>query len=509
MYKLLLIFFAFWLVSCTPELKQTYQQQVIPGELPDPSIIRVGDMYYASGSSNNWGPYYPIYQSKDLKTWEFVNYVFDEKPAWTIDSYWAPELYYDKGTFYCYYTARRTDGVSCIGVATTSDIRKGFTDHGIIIEWGNEAIDAYVYEEDGTKYITWKAYGLNPDKPIQILGSALTDDGLKLTGEAFDILTAEEGSWESGGIEGQCIVKHGDYLYMLYSGNACCGGSCDYQVGVARAKSMLGPWEKNPANPILTGNETWKCPGHGTAVNTGQEWQYLYHAYHSYGFPYLGRSVMLSPFFWDNKTEWPYFNLTAENIRPGQLQTDKVDEFDNGLADWWRYDASTYLPVTEISNSRLRLKDEPIVKGEHIFSALVTVPERGDFEISTTITQESKVLSGLVYYATNNKALGFGVKESKLVVWKSDEDTFEVLSEAEVSTTATVYLRSTAKGANLFEFAYSTDNENWTAMPLDAPVKASYLAWWSWGMKAGLFVKADKEAENKYGTFGNFRLTYL
>ncbi|HSF55194.1 MAG TPA: family 43 glycosylhydrolase, partial [Algoriphagus sp.] len=105
------------------------QEQVIPGELPDPTLIEVDGVYYASGSSNAWGPYYPIYQSTNLKNWTFVDYVFLEKPEWTINSFWAPELFYKDGTYYCYYTARRKDGISCIGVASTKDLKQGFQDH--------------------------------------------------------------------------------------------------------------------------------------------------------------------------------------------------------------------------------------------------------------------------------------------------------------------------------------------------------------------------------------------
>src|SRR3546814_240560 len=185
--------------------------------------------------------------------------------------------------FYCYYTDRNKEGVSCIGVATATSLEEGFQDHGPLIEWGSEAIDAFVYKEEGTLFITWKAYGLDPDKPIQILGSKLSKDGLSLTGEGFNLLTAEINNWERGGIEGQCIVEHDGYLYLFYSGNACCGKDCDYQVGVARAKKMEGPWEKFKQNPILASNSHWKCPGHGTAVESGGQWYYLYHAYHENG----------------------------------------------------------------------------------------------------------------------------------------------------------------------------------------------------------------------------------
>ena len=76
------------LVSCGPQPKQASEQRnLIPGELPDPSIIEVDGTYYMTGSSNDWGPIYPIYQSKDLKNWSFVTYVFAEKPSWTINSF--------------------------------------------------------------------------------------------------------------------------------------------------------------------------------------------------------------------------------------------------------------------------------------------------------------------------------------------------------------------------------------------------------------------------------------
>ena len=84
-----------------------FSNPVIRGDVPDPSIIRIGEMYYASGTSSEWAPLYPIFESKDLVNWEQVGSVFNEPPAWTTHSFWAPELYYADGKVYCYYTARR------------------------------------------------------------------------------------------------------------------------------------------------------------------------------------------------------------------------------------------------------------------------------------------------------------------------------------------------------------------------------------------------------------------
>ena len=69
------------------------QTQVIPGELPDPSIIEVDGVYYATGTSGDWAPIYPIYTSTDLKNWELLGHVFQETPDWAMSSFWAPELF--------------------------------------------------------------------------------------------------------------------------------------------------------------------------------------------------------------------------------------------------------------------------------------------------------------------------------------------------------------------------------------------------------------------------------
>jgi hypothetical protein len=65
-----------------------------------------------------------------------------------------------------YYTARRkSDKRSFIGVATSRDPGRGFYDHGCLLEWTTEAIDAFVIEEAGKRYITWKATGSTREKP--------------------------------------------------------------------------------------------------------------------------------------------------------------------------------------------------------------------------------------------------------------------------------------------------------------------------------------------------------
>ncbi|MBW3127710.1 family 43 glycosylhydrolase [Hymenobacter profundi] len=127
----------------------------MPGDFADPSAIRKGRVYYATGTSSEWAPHFPLFQSTDLLHWQPMGYVLPQTPAWAASSFWAPELFYRNGTYYVYYVARKkSNGVSCIGVATAQDPAKGFADHGIFLEFGKEAIDPFVLEDNGQLYIT-------------------------------------------------------------------------------------------------------------------------------------------------------------------------------------------------------------------------------------------------------------------------------------------------------------------------------------------------------------------
>lgn len=128
------------------------------------------------------GPYYPLFRSKDLVNWRQIGHLFEQQPAWTRSSFWAPELFHRNGKTYAYYTARRkTDGTSYIGVATADKPEGPYTDHGPIVEYGTEAIDAFVLEDAGELYISWKAYRLDP-RPIELLACKISDDRLRMAG---------------------------------------------------------------------------------------------------------------------------------------------------------------------------------------------------------------------------------------------------------------------------------------------------------------------------------------
>ncbi|QIL76906.1 family 43 glycosylhydrolase [Hymenobacter sp. HDW8] len=53
---------------------------VLPGDFPDPSVTKVGTNYWATATSSNWGPVFPLLKSDNLTDWKIVGHVFPEMP---------------------------------------------------------------------------------------------------------------------------------------------------------------------------------------------------------------------------------------------------------------------------------------------------------------------------------------------------------------------------------------------------------------------------------------------
>src|SRR3954454_1018036 len=84
----------------------TYENPVMAGDHPDPSVIRVGKDYWATATSSEWGPQFQLLHSTDLVNWELKGDVFAHRPAWAKGNFWAPEIAEYKGRYYMYYVGR-------------------------------------------------------------------------------------------------------------------------------------------------------------------------------------------------------------------------------------------------------------------------------------------------------------------------------------------------------------------------------------------------------------------
>lgn len=482
----------------------TYRNPVIAGDFADPSVIRVGDNYYAVGTSSEWGPAYPIYTSKNLVDWEYVGPVFAELPEWTMGSFWAPELFYRNGTYYCYYTARRkSDKQSFIGVATTKNLREGFKDHGVIIEWTKEAIDAFVVEDNGKLFITWKAYGLDKDRGIELLGAELSADGLRVTGKEFTLLKAEETGWEAGGAEGQAIFKRGNYWYMLYSGNACCGARCDYQVGFARAEKLQGPWTRYAGNPVLVGDDTWKCPGHGTVVITpDNRYFYLHHAYNAIDFTFAGRQGVLSELVWDEKTKWPAFKYgkytpaqaqspSSSTNQPNYNLTTNYEKGNSNLP--WVYDVSFPKPEFEVRNEALQLKN---TNKTYTGNFLGLVVKKGNYSFKTEVIIKKDLLQSIIIYGDANNAVGYGVSGNHIELWQLKDGVREVVKRQELpNNQATIELILISRFGQFYEFSWDVKGQKANN---STKIEASWLPRWDRAPRVGINVSGNGTGSGEF-----------
>ncbi|HEY9232177.1 MAG TPA: family 43 glycosylhydrolase, partial [Blastocatellia bacterium] len=92
-------------VSAQP--RATYTNPVMAGDYPDPSIIRVGNDYWATATTSQWAPLFPILHSRDLVNWQVVGAAMQERPAWSDGNYWAPEISFYRGRYYIYYVGHK------------------------------------------------------------------------------------------------------------------------------------------------------------------------------------------------------------------------------------------------------------------------------------------------------------------------------------------------------------------------------------------------------------------
>jgi len=185
----LLLAVGFRLFAGTANAEVLYQNPVIAGDHPDPSIIRVGKDYWASSTSSAWGPLFPLLHSTDLVNWEQTGAVLPKRPDWATGDFWAPEISEFNGKFFVYYVGRQTNGRLAVAVATASHPSGPYTDCGPIVAQEDGSIDPMpVTDTNGTRYLIWKEDGNSRNQPTPIWAQRLNDDGTKLLGEPQELI---------------------------------------------------------------------------------------------------------------------------------------------------------------------------------------------------------------------------------------------------------------------------------------------------------------------------------
>lgn len=503
-----------------------YANPVMAGDYPDPSVIRVGADYYATATSSEYAPEFPLLHSRDLVNWRVVGAVFKQRPAWSVGNYWAPEIAEDKGRFYVYYTARRQaeagekQGPLCVAVAVAAKPLGPYTDKGALICQDAGSIDAFpIRDENGRRYLVWKYDGNSQNKPTPIYAQPLTEDGTRLTGEMKELIRNSV-AWEAQLVEGPFILRRNEYFYMFYSGNACCGRECKYAMGIARSKTLLGEWEKYDGNPILNSNEAWKCPGHGSIVSTSDGRDYLmYHAYHPQDTVYVGRQALLDEVTW-TADGWASINqnrgASARARSPLRVPETNAeyrftDEFDRSqLQPGWQW-LQDNEPVIQVANGKLLLKPnaEQQSSANPLAAAVGYWTMLGDYT-ATTIVDLSDLPKGaavgLAAFGDMENAIGIVARrDQQFEVYKREKgiQSVEMRKEfAAVSVNARrVWLRITATEGDQFQFAVSFNGRRF----IDVGVKMNgkFLPPWDRGVRVMLTTGSTNDSDANSSVTGN------
>lgn len=485
------IFFSLFFVFSLPA--QSYRNPVIPGDFPDPSVIRVGDDYYATATTGGWSPHFPLLHSKDLVNWKIVGAVLGDKPKWAKGDFWAPEIVEDKGRFFVYYTARRDEGKDkkgtlCVAVAASAKPEGPYTDKGTLICQEMGSIDAdFARDENGVPHLIWKEDGNDRRQPTWIYAQPLDESGTKLTGSPTRLFRNTE-AWEGNVVEGSFVLRRDGWFYMFYSGNACCGRDCNYALGVARSKALLGNWEKNPANPILAGNEDWRCPGHGSIVETPDGRDFLlYHANRRNPLEFgIGRQALLDEVVF--RDGWATINngrgassdaaTPLKNTAQQLIFANLSDEFSGSfLAPQWSQSLNQsdtkringgFLTLAQTVDQLSAEKTPEIVVAQRTVSANYTAATQIDYA-----KLKSRESAGISVYSWRGNAFGISLGDGKIFVWRRQNGAQQEVAFAPLPIgRKKIQLKITARDGS-FSFAYSTNEKDWKAF--EKQIDGSYI----------------------------------
>jgi len=270
-------------------------------DIPDPSIVRVGDVYYMSHTTMHMAPGVPIMKSSDLANWKTVGYchsilvsndnmnLANGQNAYGKGS-WASSIRYKSGTFHVLvpsYTTGKTH------LYSTADVEKG--------PWKEVQFPFYHdpslhLDDDGRNFVV---YGTGDIKLVQLnAGLTATQSGgvnktivsaaaiKSLLGVSSPILVSE----------GSHIEKINGYYYVFLISWPNAAGYDGRTELVFRSKTIDGTYEGKVVHSS-------KGVAQGSVVQDkdGNWWGYLFQDNGS-----VGRSPWIMPVTWTN--DWPVFN---------------------------------------------------------------------------------------------------------------------------------------------------------------------------------------------------------
>lgn len=520
---------------------------IIRGFNPDPSIARVGEDYYIATSTFEWFPGVQIHHSRDLKHWRVVSHALTRPSqlnmAGNPDScgVWAPCLTYDNGLFYLLYT----DVKSRLGafkdthnyLVTAENIEGPWSDP---VFMNSSGFDPSLYhDDDGRKWLLNMLWDHRTGRN-NFAGIVLQEycaERRQLIGERKVIFTGTDLTCT----EGPHLYKRGGYYYLITAEG---GTWLNHAVTMARSKTIDGPYEVDPANPILTsaGNHEslLKKAGHGCLVETQYgEWAMV----HLAARPVNGISCILGRETAIQRVEWtedgwlrlagggnaPHEEVCEFNLLEHPFPAEsEMDHFDDGDLDIrWNtlrlpHDPS-WLSLTERPGF-LRMRGRESLSSTFRQSMIARRQQTLHIEVETEVEftpEHFQQMAGLILYYDTSDYVYLRISRDErlgkcLGLVRSYQGNYEEFPESEVSIEGSRLCKLKAiLEAEHVRFHYAIDGGEWqpigTAMNIlhladETTEKNGFIRFT--GNFVGLCVQ-DLSGMQKHADFDYFRYTEL
>lgn len=294
-----------------------YRNPILQGFYPDPSVTRVGKDFYLVTSTFSYFPGIPVFHSRDLVSWTQIGNAIDRpgqldfKQLGLSRGVFAPTIQAKAGTFYILNTC-----VDCGGnfVITAKNPAGPWSDPVWLPDLEGGIDPSLFFDEDGK---TWILNNGPPEGEPQYQGhraiwiqqfdlKAMKTIGPRKVLVNGGVDFSKKPIW----IEGPHIFRKDGYYYL-----SCAeGGTAEgHSQVILRSKSVTGPYEPNPANPVLAQRDLPRdrenpitSAGHAQLVTTPDgKWGATFLAVRPYkdDFYSTGRETFLMPVRWENG--WP------------------------------------------------------------------------------------------------------------------------------------------------------------------------------------------------------------
>lgn len=367
-----------------------YTNPVLKGFYPDPSVCRANDKYYMVCSSFQYFPGVPLFESEDLVNWKQIGHVLTRKSQVMLEKInssggvFAPTIRYNSGRFYMVTTNDTTHENFYV---YTDDIY-GEWSEPITVKQGG--IDPSLYFENGRTY-----FMSNGSDDNGVNGVTQCEINIE-TGEK---LSASKCIWQGSGgryLESPHMYKIGEYYYLMAAEG---GTEYGHMITYTRSKSVWGPFENYPKNPVLTNRN--KAPfiiqgiGHGDLIEDyNGNWHILclgFRQIHMW-MPYhnLGREVFLIPAQFD-KDGWFTAGTNGTCSESYELEGDFAQNFKRNYTfentDWnidWCYLRHPKLENYELSANKAVLHGTDITLDDTDSPTFIGMRQR-DFKLDLSV----------------------------------------------------------------------------------------------------------------------------